>query len=127
MREVVWVEIPGHPDYLINNYGEVLNLRTDKLVKPYINSGYLRFRMDGGKYYVHKVMMDAFYPDENNEGYITHIDGNRLNNCLWNLDYKTSRRYPGGIVRCKYCKHRDYCDIAKSEYDDFYCADGEFR
>ena len=125
MREVVWVEIPGHPDYLISNYGEVLNSRTDKLVKPYINSGYLRFRMDGGKYYIHKIMMIAFYPYENPDQYVTHLDGDRLNNCLWNLDYKTSAMHSSGIVRCKDCRHREYCDISKSEYDDFYCADGE--
>ena len=127
MRDTVWVTIPGHPDYQISNYGEVLNLRTDKLLKPYINSGYFRLRIDGIKYYVHKLMMLSFYPDEDSSGYITHIDGDRLNNCLWNLDYARNSNFKGRIVKCKYCMHREDCDNPRSDYDDFYCADGEFR
>lgn len=127
MREIIWVEIPGHPNYEINNYGEIIDLRTNKILKPYVNSGYLRIWLNGTKYYVHQLMMLSFYPDEENRGRIAHIDGDNFNNCLWNLEYKTNRRRRTGIVRCKYCKHRYECDISRCEDDDFYCADGEFR
>lgn len=87
MREVVWVEIPGHPDYLIDNYGNVRFLRTNKVIRPMMNRGYFRVFIDGKRYYVHKLMMISFYPEMQSDRYIKHIDGDKTNNCLWNLRY----------------------------------------
>lgn len=87
MREVVWVEIPGHPDYLIDNYGNVRFLRTNKVIRPMMNRGYFRVCIDSKRYYVHKLMMISFYPEIQTDRYIKHIDGDKTNNCLWNLRY----------------------------------------
>ena len=87
MREVVWVEIPGHPDYLIDNYGNVRLLRTNKVIRPMMNRGYFRVCIDGKRYYIHKLMMMSFYPEIQSDRYIKHIDGDKTNNCLWNLRY----------------------------------------
>ena len=80
-----WVNIPNHPDYEINNYGNIRYCHTEILVRPTVNRGYFRVRLDGKRYYVHQLMMLSFYPDEQNDHYIKHIDGDKSNNCLSNL------------------------------------------
>ena len=80
-----WVNIPNHPDYEINNYGDIRYRDTEILVRPTVNRGYFRVRLDGKRYYVHQLMMLSFYPDEQNGHYIKHIDGDKSNNCLSNL------------------------------------------
>ena len=81
----IWVKIPGHYDYEINNYGDIRYIDTELLVRPTVNRGYLRVRLNGKRYYVHQLMMLSFYPDANNDHYIKHIDGDKMNNCLSNL------------------------------------------
>jgi len=83
----VWVNIPGHPDYEISNTGKIRYSNTDILVKPTINRGYYRVRLDGERYYIHQLMMLSFYPDVCSSRYIKHIDGDKSNNCLSNLRF----------------------------------------
>ena len=80
-----WVNIPNHPDYEINNYGDIRYCDTEIMVRLTVNRGYFRVRLDGKRYYVHQLMMLSFYPDEQNGHYIKHIDGDKSNNCLSNL------------------------------------------
>ena len=80
-----WVSIPNHPDYEINNYGDIRYCNTEILVRPTVNRGYFRVRLDGKRFYIHQLMMLSFYPDEQNNHYIKHIDGDKSNNCLSNL------------------------------------------
>ena len=83
----VWVQIPGHPDYEISNVGEIRHSGPDILVKPTVNRGYLRVRINGERYYIHQLMMLSFYPDVCSSRYIKHIDGDKSNNRLSNLRY----------------------------------------
>jgi len=83
----VWVNIPGHPDYEISNAGEIRHSGTDILVKPTVNRGYLRVRINGERYYIHQLMMLSFYPDVCSSRYIKHIDGDKTNNRLSNLRF----------------------------------------
>lgn len=85
-----WVNIPNHPDYEINNYGDIRYCDAEILVRPTVNRGYFRVRLDGKRYYVHQLMMLSFYPDEQNGHYIKHIDGDKSNNCLSNLCFAGS-------------------------------------
>ena len=81
--------------YSISNYGEVRNDSTGTLLEGSIaNNGYrmvhLRYRIDKNCS-VHRLVMKAFAPCEDmDELQINHIDGNKLNNQLDNLEWSTA-------------------------------------
>lgn len=135
-----WLPIKDHPNYEVNNHGQVRNKRTDKILKPQLNreGGYLRVSIEGTRYYVHRLVADAFFDGEHSKIDVNHIDGNHQNNDLTNLEwcsrkenlqhaYINGLKYPTvvRVVRCKFCKHRHSSEFCESRPDDFYCSDGE--
>lgn len=77
--------------YLISSCGKVWSCKSNKYLKPYKHpQGYLLVSIrDGGKTikrYVHRLVGEAFLE---NRGFceINHIDGNKGNNCLENLEW----------------------------------------
>ena len=78
--------------YSVSNFGNIRNDKTKTLLSGTINNnGYhmvhLRQRVD--KYCsIHRLVMKAFCPCENQDDLeINHIDGNKLNNNLLNLEW----------------------------------------
>ena len=81
--------------YSVSNLGRIRNdSKKTFLTGSIANNGYrmvrLRYRID--KYCsVHRLVMKAFKPCENmDELQINHIDGNKLNNCIENLEWSTA-------------------------------------
>ena len=90
-----WVPIIGYSNYKISNCGRILNINTGKLKKtPLDNKGYpstsLWEKGKGKTYQVHRIEFQSFFPKEELEGFvINHIDGNKTNNSLSNLEKAT--------------------------------------
>ena len=137
-----WLTIRNHPDYEVNNLGDVRNKKTNRILKPQLNrtDGYYRVALNGKRYYVHRLVADAFFDEDHDKIDVNHIDGNRLNNKLSNLEWCTRKenirhayinglKYPTvvRVVRCKFCVHRNEDDFCASRPDDFFCSDGERR
>ena len=104
-----WKEIKGYEGkYKISNYGEVVSLPRYKQnhsklqevpmkqIKPYINkkNGYVYvYLCNDGKYKnirLHKIVAETFLDNPNNYNQINHIDGNKQNNRLDNLEWCTA-------------------------------------
>ena len=107
--------IAQHPIY--TNYGakedgSILNLKTMRCLKPSTtNCGYLKFHAcKNGKrknYQVHRFVYECFRGDIPSELQVDHIDNNKLNNCIDNLQLLTpaanSQKAPVGNRR-KNCR-----------------------
>lgn len=90
-----WTNISEYPNYLISSCGRVMNKKTKRLLKLYLNhNGYYIVNLwknnTGKNFLVHSLVYSNFNNDYELSGYvINHIDGNKKNNQLNNLE-KTS-------------------------------------
>lgn len=53
--------------------------------------GYVRVYFNGKNHIAHRLIATVFIPNPENKPYINHIDGNKKNNAIWNLEWCTTR------------------------------------
>lgn len=92
-----WVDIVGYEGiYKVSKDGQVMNVRKNKTIKPLLNIyGYysVRLHKDGNRRtaFVHRLIAQAFIPNPDNKSEVNHIDGNKLNNDISNLEWVSHR------------------------------------
>ena len=84
-------------NYYITDDGKVWSERTQKFLSfQYDKNGYVKVQMrstdnKSNRYSVHRLVLENFKPVENMENLqVNHIDGNKKNNNLTNLEWTTS-------------------------------------
>lgn len=85
-----WANIEGYDDYQVSNKGRVRSYKNGKetILKGWIqNTGYLTVSLNNKKYSVHRLVANAFIHRLKNKEIINHKDGNKLNNCVENLEW----------------------------------------
>lgn len=90
--------IPNFSDYAINTDGVIINRKTNKQSQPHFNfKGYIvhHLKRDDGvnkTLLLHRLLMMVFHPVENMEELtIDHVDGDKCNNSLSNLEWVSAR------------------------------------
>lgn len=95
----IFKQIAGYERYSVSNRGRVINNISGKeLSQRLATNGYLRVNLRKGNIAyekphvasVHRLVADAFLMRENGKNYVNHIDGNKANNNVKNLEWCTA-------------------------------------
>jgi len=90
---VLFMKNYNQTKYLVLENGQVFNSITNKQLKPQLTkNGYLRITIyDKGKkrFLLHRLVAYCYLSNNENKSQINHIDGNKLNNNVSNLEYAT--------------------------------------
>lgn len=127
------VTIKDFPHYRINSKGEVFscykfktNIPCDtwRKVQPVLDKGvgyFLVTLVHEGKrknQFIHRLLATHFIPNPENKAHVNHIDGNKQNNDLSNLEWNTPKENAQHAIRIGLTAKRtaDQC-VAILQYD----------
>lgn len=90
-----WKIIENYPNYSVSDTG--LIKRNNKLLKPWLGSrGYLYVSLSKNgkvkKFSVHRLVANAFLSKNSNALEVNHLDENKKNNCVSNLEWTTHKK-----------------------------------
>ena len=86
--------LKDYPNYSLTKEGVLTNISTNTIKKPWLgNNGYLHVDLyhnnKSTKISMHRLMALTFIPNPNNKRVINHLDGDKTNNKLSNLEWAT--------------------------------------
>ena len=92
----IWADIVGYEGhYQISTFGRVKSFYRGKqrILAPFIDKdGYFQIALGRGKKFkIHRLVATAFIPNPDDKPQINHIDGNKMNNHVNNLEWCTNR------------------------------------
>lgn len=104
MKEV-WKDIKGYEGlYQISNFGRVFSVKRKLYLKPRHNTGstyqyVILYNKNGYKNFrVHHLVASHFIPKPKNKDYVNHLDGNKENNSMYNLEWCTTQENIGHSI-----------------------------
>lgn len=120
--EEIWKDVKEYEGlYQISNLGRIKSFhKKEKILKTsyqYMKYGYIREKIDLSKngkkksLKVHRLVAEAFIPNPENKPQINHIDGNPLNNNVFNLEWCTNQENIIHSYKCLRTKKYDESKI----------------
>jgi hypothetical protein len=83
-----WAKIDGYP-YSVSDTGLVRNDRTGRILRGQVlpnGYAYVHLRPADKNFYIHRLVATCFIENPDMKPEVNHIDGNKLNNCVDNLE-----------------------------------------
>ena len=126
--------------YSVSNTGLVMNSKTNYILKANKSrKGYLLVGIENHSCKVHRLVAEAFIPNPENKPQVNHIDGNKSNNDVSNLEWVTQEEnmkhavdtglleLPKGGIEARHCIYtekdvHDVCKLLEQEYPGSYIA-----
>jgi hypothetical protein len=113
-----WKQIPGFEGYEASTFGNIRNRSTQKVLKPHhVQDAYSQVRLSLGSRAnfklcrVHRLVALAWIPNDENKATVNHINRNKHDNALKNLEWASHREqavhcasYERVGSRCKYAE-----------------------
>lgn len=113
MIEEKWLSVEDFPRYLVSNLGNVYDTQIERLLVQSISKygyhyvwlapvPYAKFSIT-----VHRLVAKTFIGiDSETDKQVNHKDGNKSNNCVWNLEWCTASEnmrhaYASGLANAK--------------------------
>lgn len=120
-------KIKEYENYEINEYGEIRNIKTGRILKPYLQQGYYRISLMKDKNVkkseaVHRLVAIAFIPNVDNKPIIDHINQNKTDNHVSNLRWST---YKENAKNINLDKRKHKTNRIKSKISLKFCEDAE--
>ena len=111
-------------NYYVSSLGRFKNSKgiIMKDYKPH-HSGYIYVRVNKDKYALHRLVAFTFLENPENKAYVNHIDGNKTNNRLVNIEWNTPNEnslhsHKTGLTKCFTRKITQY-DLEMNKIKDF--------
>jgi len=111
-------------NYYVSSLGRFKNSKgiIMKDYKPH-HSGYIYVRVNKDKYALHRLVAFTFLENPENKAYVNHIDGNKTNNSLVNIEWNTPNEnslhsHKTGLTKCFTRKITQY-DLEMNKIKDF--------
>ena len=95
-------KIDGFESYEISKNGEVRNIKTKRIIKPYLYHGYHRVSLIKEKGVkksesIHRLVATTFIPNIDNKPIVDHINQNKIDNNVSNLRWSTYKENANNI------------------------------
>ena len=95
-RKTKFFSHPFHYNYYSSKEGEIYSKKSNKILKLQKHpAGYLIFKISnkskGKSYYVHRYVYECFYGNIPKDKEVDHIDNNKINNNIKNLQLLTPK------------------------------------
>lgn len=86
----------GYPNYAITTSGEVYSFHSKRFLRGWIDiGGYRKVSLSNGRgfsqVFVHRLLAEMFLSNPEAKPQVNHLDGNKLNNELSNLEWVTEK------------------------------------
>lgn len=95
MKEI-WVRAKGYPNLEVSNLGNVVDVRTGDSPPYFIKDERVQLNLRVGGWnsivQLHRLIAASFFVDDIDGYEINHIDGDRTNNAIWNLEVSTTEQ-----------------------------------
>jgi hypothetical protein len=84
-----WRDVPGFPGFKVSSFGRVTGQRVEVLKPSSDKDGYTRVSLNKKYVKIHRLVALAFLPNPLNKPTINHINGDKADNRVENLEWHT--------------------------------------